>query len=114
VSYPKALDPPQSVSVAPVSTTLATFDVSTTQTLTVQVANSDASQTLACTVQRRAVALADFVDTTLGDLASIGPSSSACVDLDCGANVEIRIVGTASGAGLTATICGRDKPRARS
>lgn len=110
---PKAIDPPVSVSVAPVTTTLATFDTATTATLTVQVANLDGSQTLACTVQRRATLSSAFVDTLLGDLASIGPGASACVDLDCGANAEIRVVGVASGAGLTATICGRDRPRGR-
>ncbi len=113
MSFPKAIDPAVSVSVAPTPTTLATFDVGTTATLTVQVSNLDATQTLSCTVQRRAVTSAAFVDTTLGDLASIGPNSSAAVDLDCGANSDIRIVGTASGAGLTATIAGRDKPRVR-
>lgn len=110
---PKAIDPPVTVSVAPVTTTLATFDTSTTAALTVQVANLDGAQTLSCTVQRRATLLSAFVDTTLGDLAAIGPNSSACVDLDCGANVEVRVVGIASGAGLSATICGRDKPRGR-
>jgi len=107
----KAIDPPVSVAVAPTATTLATFDVGTTATLTVQVANLDAVQTLACTVQRRATLTSAFVDSTIGDLADVQPLGSACVDLDCGANAEIRIVGVASGAGLTATVCGRDKPR---
>ena len=110
---PKAIDPPLSVSVASTTTALATFDASTTAVLTVQVSNSDASQTLACTVQRRAVNGASFVDSSIPDLSSIGPSSAACVDIDCAANAEIRIVGVASGAGLTALISGRDKPRSR-
>lgn len=114
MANPKAIDPPLSVSVAPTSTVLATFDVSTTAVLTVQVGNGDASQALVCTVQRRAVQGAAFVDSSIPDLSSIAASSAACVDIDCAANVEIRVIGVASGAGLTATISGRDKPRSRS
>lgn len=109
----KGIDPPITVAVAPTSTPLATFDVTQTGTLTVQVENTDAAQTLACTVQRRATLTSDFVDTTVPDLASIAPLASACVDLDCAANTDIRIVGVASGAGLDATVCGRDRPRLR-
>lgn len=108
-----AIDPPESVAVAPTTTVLATIDTTLTGTLCVQVTNTDPSQTLACTVQRRAVSRAAFVDSAIMDLSSIGPSSTACVDIDCGANAEFRIVGTASGAGLTATIAARIKPRAR-
>ena len=107
----RGIDPPVSVAVAPTVTTLATFDTAQTQTLTIQVSNADAAQTLECVVQRRASLLADFADTTMPDLASIAPLGTAAVDIDCGGNAEVRVVGFASGAGLTATVCGRDKPR---
>jgi hypothetical protein len=107
----RGIDPPVAVAVAPTVTTLATFDTSQTQTLTVQVSNDDAVQTLACTVQRRASLLAAFADSTMPDLSSIAPLGTAAVDIDCGGNAEVRVVGYASGAGLAATVCGRDKPR---
>lgn len=113
MSYPRALDPAASVSVLPTTTTLATFDVSATATLTVQVNNLDGSQQLDCAIWRHATTSDPFVMTTLGGLQGIGPGSSACIDIDCGGNVEVRITGAASGAGLTATISARDKPRSR-
>lgn len=107
----RGIDPPVAVAVGPTTTTLATFDTSQTQTLTVQVTNTDAAQVLACTVQRRASLMASFADTTMPDLSNIAALSTAAVDIDCGGNAEVRVVGFASGVGLTATICGRDKPR---
>lgn len=106
--------PPTAVSVAPTTTTLGTFDTQRAKTLSVSVRNDDLSQTLACVVQRRAMSretsggnASDFSDTTLPDLSSISPGVTAAVDIDCAANAEVRIVGTASGAGLTATIAAR-------
>lgn len=113
MSYPQALVP-TSVSVAPTQTTLATFDTSTTAILTVQVSNSDVSQTLDCTIWRRANPLVDFAATTMPDLLGIAAGGTAAVDIDCGGNVEVRVTGVASGAGLTAVVCGRDRPRGRS
>lgn len=113
MGYPRALDPASSVSVLPTTTTLATFDVSTTAVLTVQVSNTDGAQQLDCAIWRHATTSDPFVMTTLGGLQGIGPGSSACIDIDCGGNVEVRITGAASGAGLVATISARDKPRSR-
>ena len=110
---PKAIDPAIEVAVAPTPTTLATFDVQFTSILTVQVENLDPSQTLDCTILRHAIMSAPFVDSGLFDLKNIQPGTAAAIDIQCGGNIEIRIFGTASGAGLTATICGRDKPRGR-
>lgn len=107
----QGIDPPLTVAVAATATPMATFDTSSTQILTVQVTNTDAVQTLDCTVQRRASLLEDFADTTMPDLMGIAALGTAAVDLDCGGNVEFRISGIASGAGLDATICARDKPR---
>lgn len=111
MAFPRAIDPAVSVAVAPTPTVLASFDVATTATLTVQVENTDASQTLSCDIQRRAITSAPFVSTGSFLLQDIQPLASACVDVDVAGASDVRIVGTASGAGLTANICGRDKPR---
>ncbi len=108
---PKAQDPALTVAVAPTATTLITLDTSATQTATIQVTNLDAVQTLACTIQRRAISSLGFADTTMPDLANIGPLATAAVDIDCGSNLEVRVIGTASGAGLDCTVGARDKPR---
>lgn len=106
--------PPTAVSVAPTTTTLGTFDTQRSKLLSLAVRNDDVSQTLACVIQRRAMSretsggnASDFSDTSIPDLASIAPGVTAAVDVDCAANAEVRVVGTASGAGLTATISAR-------
>lgn len=111
MANPRAIDPAIPVAVAPTPTVLAAFDTGTTATLTVQVENTDATQTLSCDIQRRAITSAPFVSTGSFLLQDIQPLASACVDIDVAGNSDFRIVGTASGAGLTANICGRDKPR---
>lgn len=103
--------PPTTVAVAPTGTTLGTVDVTKSKTVTIQVKNTDGSQTLACVVLRRAHPSLALVDSTLPDLASIAAGAEAAVDVDCGANYEIAVYGTASGAGLDATITVRDEPR---
>lgn len=99
------------VAVAPTATVLLTLDTSATQTLTMQVTNLDALQTLACTVQRKAIGGMDWADTPLIALESIAPLATAIADLDCGGSLEVRITGIASGAGLDASVGARDKPR---
>ena len=111
MASPRAQDPALPVSVAPTSTTLGTFDTSATQTLTIQVTNLDGVQDLACTIQRKAISSLGFADTTMPDLANIPAGTTAAVDIDCGSNLEVRVVGTASGAGLECTVGARDKPR---
>ena len=102
--------PPTTVAVAPTATTMATVDVKKTKTLGVHVKNTDGSQTLTCTVQRRPHPGVDFVDSQLPDLSLIAAGASAAVDVDCGASYEVRVIGTASGAGLNAIITVRDEP----
>lgn len=105
--------PPTVVSVAPTETTMATIDVSKSATVCIHVTNSDGAQTLDCTVYRRPHPDVPFVASTLADLASIAAGASAAVDVDCGADYELRVTGVASGAGLSATITVRDEPLGR-
>jgi hypothetical protein len=111
MAYPQATTPPETVAVAPTPTTMGTWDVQRTARLAIQVTNTDGAQTLACTIQRRVSRTLAFADTTIPDLSSIAPGATAAVDVDCAADVEVRLVGTASGAGLNASVAARNVPQ---
>jgi hypothetical protein len=105
------VSPPQTVAVAPTQTTLATVDTVNTAILTVQVTNTDAAQTLDCSILRQANANQGYASMTEGGLLGIGPLEDAVVDVDCTGCISVRIVGTASGAGLDAQVSARNIPQ---
>lgn len=102
--------PPIVVSVAPTATVISTVDTSRTKLLSVSVTNLDLTQTLACVVQRRSwpssisAVPEEWNTSSLPDLSEILPGTTQGVDIDVAANSEIRLVGTASGAGLDAIV----------
>jgi hypothetical protein len=103
--------PVQTVAVAPTQTTLATIDTANTALLTVQVTNTDATQTLDCSIQRQANAAQGYADVKEDGLLGIGPLEEAVVDVDCTGCVSVRVVGTASGAGLDAQVSANNIPK---
>ena len=105
--------PPTTVTVAPTTTTVQTFDTSKTKVLSIQVTNLDPSQTFAGAVQTRAradfaEATVPFVDTGRLELSSIGPGASGRVDVDAVGAAEVRVTGSMSGAGGNVSITARD------
>jgi len=102
---------PVTVAVLPTETTLCTLDVRTTDVVTVQLNNLDASQQLRGFIYRRANASMPWTISTLADLGTIEPLTSGCVDIDCQGNSDIQVTGYMSGAGGNVTVCVRDKPR---
>ena len=100
---------PTTVAVAPTKTTLATIDVSKSSTVCIHVSNGDATQLLDCTVWRRPHPDVVFVESAVEGLVGIRPLSAQAVDVDCGADFELRVTGVASGAGLDAVVTVRDE-----
>lgn len=94
------------IAVAPTATSLLRIRVEQWGLLTVEVENTDPSQELAVTVWRRLTSSSAWSQSTLSDLAAIGPGESRCVDLDIRGTTEIELRAQASGAGLTANVAG--------
>lgn len=102
------------ISVAPVETSMGTFDTINSDWLTVQIYNASSSQILDChlrlsarqdtTAQTLPTAISEFLGLT-----NIQPLESRCVDVQVGGVRLIEVVGTASGVGLTATIAVNNK-----
>jgi hypothetical protein len=74
--------------------------------LTLEVENTDGSQTLSCVINRRLTASSAWSESSLPDLADIPAGQARCVDIDCRGTYELEVRGTASGAGLTANVAG--------
>lgn len=90
---------PTTIAVAPTETTIADFNCNGLKTLTVQITNSDGSQTLSGLVYRRQYASQAWALATLGDFSLIPAGSSVVADLDVSNTGLLRITGTMSGAG---------------
>lgn len=97
---------PVTQSVLPTPTTLTQVRVVQFKQLTVEVTNNDGSQTLSVSILRRCSDGGSFSPTGLLGLDSIGPGQTACVDIDVSGCTDVRLQGTASGAGLTARVAG--------
>ena len=83
---------------------MVVVDIRDARVVAVAVKNLDAVQTLSCALRRRAHLDDDFALSSLPDLVEVLPLEQKSVDVDCGTNVELELVGTASGAGLTAQV----------
>lgn len=103
VSNSATLTALNTVEVAPTTTVLMTWtkdQLKGAKRVTAYVYNSDAAQTFVGSVQRRMANATAWATSTLSDFSSIGPQTAVMADLDVEGSDEVRIVGTASGAGL--------------
>lgn len=99
------------VAVAPTQTVLMSWSrdqIIGARRVTAYVYNSNASQTLVGVVQRRIVNSSVWADSALPDFSSVAPLTAVMADLDVEGSDEVRIVATASGAGLNA-LCGASR-----
>jgi hypothetical protein len=93
------------VTVNPTSTSMAVVDVRDWSTLAIGVKNLDETQTLSVWIRRRADALDDFTNAQQPpEFVDIQPLEQACVDVNVGSQVQLEVVGVASGAGLSAVL----------
>lgn len=92
--------------VLPTETVITTVNVHTFGLLSLQVKNTDETQTLDCVVKSRCTKDDDFAESELTDLQGIQPGETRKVDIDVRVTYEIELVGTASGAGLDCTVSG--------
>ena len=91
--------------VNPTSTSMVIIDVRDTRLVAIGVKNLDAVQTLTCTIRRRAHQSDDMADGQFfPELDAIPPLTQRAVDVDVGVNMDIELVGIASGGGLQATV----------
>ena len=99
--------PPTSISIAPVETTVGTFDTINTAWLTVQIYNSDSTQTcngrlrLQARTDTTAQSLPRAISEWLG-LDGIQPGETRCADYQVAGARVVEVTATASGVGLTA------------
>lgn len=95
-----------SIPVLPTETTITSVRVLGASSLCVDFKNTDGSQTLSIRVYRRASPTSDYsLIGTLG-LDAIGPGATGSLNLEIGAECDIRFTGTASGIGLTTNFAG--------
>lgn len=90
---------PAVVTVAPTNTTVLEVDTRFVDVLTVQLTNTDGTQTFAGTVQRRTHNETAFADSDIPDFSGVGPGVSVMADLDTRGSAVVRLVGYMSGAG---------------
>lgn len=91
-------------SVLPTPTTLVTVSCRPYKQMTVEVENKDGSQNLTVQVWRRCSVDGAFSLSPLDLLSDMTPGESRCIDLDVSASVDVRLIGIASGVGLTARV----------
>jgi len=90
---------PEAVAVAPTETTIQEYDCTNLRTLTVQITNTDGSQTLVCSVYRRQYSSQAWALSALSDFALLAAGQSVVADLDVSSTGFIKITGYMSGAG---------------
>lgn len=78
---------------------------------TLEVFNTDGSQTLTVAVWRSSTRTGELSESPTTLLYSIQPGKSKCVDLDVSGTVRLELRGVASGAGLTAEVGGNVRRR---
>ena len=104
---------PETVAVAPTSTTIVEVDTRTASTLTLHVTNLDGTQTFAGTIERRQFAGQTWAQSPIGDFAAIGPGDAVMADLDVSGTAFVRLVGTMDGAGGDVSVSGADRTAGR-
>ena len=114
VSNSATLTALNTVAVAPTTTVLMTWtkdQLKGAKRVTAYVYNADAAQTFVGIVQRRMTNATAWADSPLPDFSSIAPLTAVMADLDVEGSDEVRVVGSASGAGLNA-LCGATRKAA--
>lgn len=102
------------LAIAPTQTTLMTWTKDAlrgAKRVTAYVYNQDASQTFTGYVQRRMTNATSWATSSIPDFSSIAAQTAVMTDLDVEGSDEVRIVGTASGAGLNVQ-CGATRKAA--
>ena len=102
------------MAVAPTTTVLMSWtkdQLRGAKRVTAYVYNQDATQTLTGTVQRRMYNGTAWASSSLPDFSSVSPLTAVVADLDVEGSDEVRLVATASGAGLNAQ-CGATRKAA--
>ena len=93
------------VAVGPTSTSMGIIDSRDTRWVAIQAKNLDATQTLTCTVRRRARLADDFAPSVAFDeFFAIPALASRVVDFDSGLSAEVEVLGVASGGGLNSLL----------
>ncbi len=95
-----------SKSVLPTPTVLFAGSVLGWEKGCIEVANLDGSQTLSVLIYRRLTPASAWSLSPYDIFASIAPGASVAADLDLSATAELKLEGTASGAGLLASWAG--------
>lgn len=90
---------PATVAVASTTTPVVTVECRASEVLTIQLVNTDGTQTFNGTVQRRTYGETTWSDSSLPDFQGIGPGSSVMADIDVRGSAYVRLVGTMSGVG---------------
>jgi hypothetical protein len=90
----------------PTETVLGEYRVGDWSLISLQVTNTDETQTLACRIDSRLTVDDDYAPSTLPDLAEIPPLATRKVDIDCRGVLDIQLVGAASGIGLDCFVSG--------
>lgn len=114
VSNSATLTPLATVAVAPTATVLMTWtkdQLRGAKRVTAYVYNADAVQTFAGLVQRRMTNGTAWATSTISDFSSVAALTAVMADLDVEGSDEVRLVGTASGAGLNVQ-CGATRKAA--
>lgn len=91
--------PTTTVSVAPTETTLLTIDCRSTDTVAIQLVNTDGAQTFNGTVYRRTATEATYAPSTLPDFQGLAPGASVMADIDVRSSAYLQLRGTMSGIG---------------
>ena len=102
VTQSSPLVAPVTAAVAPAETTQCSFSrdqLKGAKRVTVQVHNTDATQTFAGTVYRRKAGMTAWAPSTVPDFSSVNPLSSVMCDLDVEGTDELELRGVMSGAG---------------
>jgi hypothetical protein len=100
----RVLNDSSSVSVSPIQTVIvASADTGPSDTFVGVIRNTDATQTLNCSIQTSWDNV-NWGNTEWYGLETIAPGEARPFSVNTGKARYIRIVGTASGAGLTANV----------
>lgn len=100
---------PETVAVAPTSTTVVDVDVRHVSVYALYLKNLDGTQTFSGTVKRYMVTGQTPAPTPEADFSSVAPGEAAFASLDVRGTAFLSIVGTMSGAGGNVSISGSDR-----
>lgn len=100
---------PETVAVAPTSTTVADIDVRGITRFALYVKNLDGAQTFAGDVYQYMVSGQTPALLSVPDFASVAAGEAAMASIDVRGVTFIRLVGTMSGAGGNVSVSGSDR-----